>query len=79
MAWSPKIDSANMLATIRARHAREAACPKHRFEGLQSVRFGEKFTCLNCGVQMRLTDIGQYIRGYQAAGGDKDDIWPGWK
>lgn len=28
---------------------------------------------------MQITDIGQYIDGYEAHGGNADDIWPGYR
>lgn len=54
-------------------------CPRHRFAGAQIKTLGEKFRCEACGGQMSLVDIGNYIRGYVAAGGKASDIWPGWK
>ena len=50
-------------------------CARHRFDAVQP---GKRVTCLECGGVMSLSDIGNYIRGYVAAGGAADDIWPGW-
>ena len=53
------------------------ACKRHRFTE-ELVRVGQKIVCQECGAEMRLTDIGQYIRGYIAAGGNASDVWPAW-
>lgn len=54
-------------------------CARHRFDvPFNAVQPGKRFTCLECGGVMNLSDIGTYIRGYVAAGGAADDIWPGW-
>lgn len=52
-------------------------CPRHLFEEAE-VRIGQKLTCKCCAGQMTLTDIGNYIKGYEAAGKDATDIWPAW-
>ena len=54
-------------------------CAKHTFDGVYIKTLGAKYTCRSCGYQARLSDIGPYIRGYVAAGGDANDIWPGWR
>lgn len=54
------------------------ACARHRFAGGGVAKLGDKYTCQACGGAMRLPDVGTYIRGYQAAGGAANDIWPGW-
>lgn len=65
---------------IRARVARERACPKHRFEiGDGPYAMGVKYQCVHCGTQKRLMDIGDYMRGYKAAGGNPKDVCPQWQ
>ena len=54
------------------------ACPKHKFSGGKVVAMGARYTCLNCGGVMDLRSIGQYLKGYAAAGGDINEIWNGW-
>lgn len=63
-AW----DSAK--ATTKAKRA----CPRHRFDVPENRKFGQRFTCHSCGVEMKLTEIGTYIQGYEAHGGNADDI-----
>lgn len=56
-------------------------CPRHYFNADASKKlraFGERVTCVECGGEMRVSDVGLYIQGYAAGGGISDDIWPGW-
>jgi len=70
-----RVDVPTMLAEIRANHAKLDACDTHRFAP-DSCKFGQKMTCLKCGGTMQATDVGHYIRGYEAHGGSANDIWP---
>lgn len=60
---------------VKANSARLQSCARHRFDG--DFQIGKRKVCLVCGGGMSLTDIGNYIRGYEAGGGSADDIWPG--
>jgi len=51
------------------------SCKKHNFTPPKELKLGEIYTCNNCGGKLRLSDIGDYIRGYEAAGGNCNDIW----
>ncbi|WP_448043834.1 hypothetical protein [Bradyrhizobium liaoningense] len=62
---------------VKANSARIRGCKRHRFEA-KPVKLGQKQTCLECGGQISLTDMGNYIAGFVAAGGDANAIWPGW-
>ena len=62
---------------VKANKARLDACPRHRFTPVP-VRLGDRFTCTACGGVVNLADLGNYVKGYRAAGGDPNDIWPGW-
>lgn len=53
-------------------------CPRHKFSG-ERMPPGNKHTCLNCGGEMNGGDVLYYIAGYEAAGGDCNDIYPGWR
>lgn len=72
------IDTKAILAKIRANQAMLDSCPLHRFEPTD-VKLGAKFICLKCGGTMGLTDIGWYIKGYEAGNGSCDDVWPGFR
>lgn len=52
-------------------------CSQHQFAS-GPVQIGQRVQCLKCGGQLRLSDLGQYIQGWQARGGDPNDIFPGW-
>lgn len=73
-------DYKKMLADIRENHRRWRECPRHLYRAWDANkhRLGQKHTCLNCGSSKSLTDIGCYIEGYQAAGGNPNDIMPGY-
>jgi hypothetical protein len=65
---------------IRERVAREQACLKHRYEvGPGPYAMGAKYRCTHCGAEKRMHEIGDYVKGYQAAGGDPKDVCPEWK
>lgn len=65
---------------IKANRKRLNECPKHRFEiGEPPYRLMQKATCLHCHGEMELTTIDEYLRGYRAAGGNPNDIVPGWE
>jgi hypothetical protein len=52
-------------------------CSRHRFVPAE-VKVGAYYTCLNCGGQIGAVDLGFYIDGYKAAGGNVNDVFPGW-
>lgn len=51
-------------------------CPRHLFPAADAGT-AHKATCLACGGTLDLTAIRFYIRGYMAAGGNSEEIWPG--
>lgn len=74
----PRAEVLSIWEQVKANHAKLRNCKRHRFpEG--DVKIGQKMVCLECGGEMDLTRIGEYIRGYQAAGGKADDVWPGYE
>lgn len=72
------IDYKGILAEIRENSRKLAACKRHTFSVSAPLRLGHKMTCVHCGGQMNIVDIGYYIDGYEAAGGDADDVWHGY-
>ena len=72
------IDGKALWSEVQENFRKMRECRRHRFEH-QTVTLGMKINCLNCGGYLRLTDIGQYIAGYKAAGGDAADIWPAYR
>lgn len=69
------IDAKGLWAEVQENSRKVRGCKRHRF-GHETVTLGMKINCENCGGFLRLTDIGQYIAGYEAAGGKAEDIWP---
>lgn len=77
------MDRGALLAKIKANRDRLDACPRHRFEwnvppGGVARMFGGKVRCHNCEGEMPLVELGAYVRGFAAAGGDPNDVLPGW-
>lgn len=56
------------------------ACPGHRFSFPPgtAMTLQTKLTCRRCGGDMGLVPINYYCRGYAAAGGDPNEVYPGW-
>lgn len=72
-------DESPLFSEVKARRVCLDACPRHSFDlGPMPFSIGDKANCLRCGVPMSLTNIGDYIRGYIAAGGDPCDIVKDW-
>lgn len=66
-----------LLKDIRSNHARRDACPRHLFLS-EMLTIGRPMRCEHCGSTMQITDAGFYVKGYVAAGGNPNDVWPGW-
>ena len=68
------------MADIQERNRRSCACPRHFYPHKpEGYRIGEKVKCDLCGIEAGLVNVGDYIRGYMAAGGDPADVMPDWK
>ena len=69
-----------ILKQVRENLAKLRSCKKHKFcreaFGDYKVR---KVTCLNCGGTMDKFAIYKYIEGYEAAGGNANDIVEDWQ
>jgi hypothetical protein len=70
-------DAKKLWAEAGENVARLRACKRHRFDTEKVVPFQRMF-CLECGGELGLRNVGDYIRGYAAAGGNSADIWPEW-
>ena len=77
---------AEAYALAAANRDKLDGCPRHCFpdpipaqgEGVIAM-FGRKMVCSNCGGKVDLVAINYYVRGYEAAGGNGNDIVPGWR
>lgn len=69
-----------LMAEIVERNRRSCACPRHFYpHDPEGYRIGQKVQCAHCGVNASLTEIGSYLRGYMAAGGNPADVMPDWE
>lgn len=51
-------------------------CSRHRFGAVKLVSsVSAAWPCLDCGGEMRISDIRLYAAGYVAGGGKESDIW----
>lgn len=76
-------DPALLLEEIKANQHRLDGCKRHRFPTLPPTneipfRIGLKLDCINCGGSLDALQAYAYARGYAAAGGDPNDVIPGW-
>lgn len=71
-------DPAIMIAEIRENQKHLDGCKRHHFPTFGQVAFGMKLDCSNCGGRMCALQAGAYTRGYAAAGGNPNDVIPGW-
>lgn len=68
-------NSKQILKEIRENRAKLDSCAKHKFDlGEPPFKLASKAVCLNCGGKEALTAIGDYCKGYKAAGGNPNDI-----
>lgn len=81
-----KVDFKAIFEAVRANRDKLDACRRHLFEGAVpgieggvGAMFGRKMECKACGGSMDLIAINHYVRGYEAHGGDGNDILPGWR
>lgn len=75
-----KEESKALLAEIRANQKSLDECPRHFFDlGPPPYRFGLKLTCQNCGGEMDAVKAFVYIQGYEAAGGNPNDVMPSFR
>jgi hypothetical protein len=68
-------DAARIWEQVKANSAKLNGCSAHRFRG-GAPAIGKKMVCFNCKGEIGLPEIGTYIAGYIAAGGDAADVWP---
>jgi hypothetical protein len=70
-----KEDAARIWEQAKSNIAQLKGCSVHRFRG-GAPAIGKKMVCFNCKGEIGLPEIGTYIAGYIAAGGDAADVWP---
>lgn len=71
--------SEELFAEVKANAERLAACKRHRVElGNPPYKFGMTVTCIGCGGNMKAVDLFRYVQGFEAAGGNPNDVVPGY-
>lgn len=73
----PTNEMRSIWEEVNENHRLLGTCSRHRFQG--EHRLGQRMTCLECGGTLTPSDILMYARGYAAAGGKLEDIWPAFK
>lgn len=74
------IEARSMLAKIRDNQDKLFGCKAHAFGDIAPpYEFGAVWKCQNCGGDMKALDAFRYIQGYEAAGGNPNDVLNGWK
>lgn len=73
------MDAKSIWEKVKDNQKKIRSCKRHDFGSVGLVKIGQKLTCKNCGGIMGLTEICDYIRGYQAAGGAATDIIADWQ
>lgn len=78
-----RTESKRLWDEITANNKKLNDCPRHFFTEMLASnlveRMRSKLNCQNCGGQISLLALNQYIRGFEAAGRDGNEIWPGWR
>lgn len=77
------VDFKAIWERVKANHDALENCKRHRFidqrtpDQLRSA-FQGRIICQTCKGELDLLDARTYVLGYMAAGGDPNDVWPGW-
>lgn len=63
------------LGTIQVNQNKLDACKQHKFEWpLGGMVFGQKMHCVNCKGDLNVVNAFHYAMGFQAAGGNPNDV-----
>ncbi len=66
-----------ILAEIRNNSKKLSSCERHKFTG-ERMPPRNTHKCIKCEGEMKGGEVLWYITGYEAAGGDANDIFPNW-
>ena len=80
----PEIPFELLLEEIRANQIRLDTCKRHCFPTWPPIEqtptlIGLKVDCCNCGGRMDALHAYAYTRGFEAAGGNPNEVIPGWR
>ena len=76
----PKEQVSSIWDQVQANLKQLRSCKRHTFL-IPKGRIGlnDDLHCGKCGGTMRHVSVRTYVDGYIAAGGDPEDVWPGWE
>lgn len=67
------------LLAIQENQRKLDCCPRHLFDNWpKGLTIGVRFVCSACNGNLDAINAYQYTLGYKAAGGNPEDIMPGW-
>jgi hypothetical protein len=79
MVGMTQAEANELWVMIKENNRRLNECSRHRFNDPWPVpNLGMQLRCVNCGGEMRLLAISQYIRGFELAGRSGNEIWSCW-
>ncbi len=74
-----KEQCAELLRDVKANRKALDECKQHAFGEIPALFLGVKLHCCNCGGHMMAIEACQYTRGFEAAGGDPNQIITGFR
>lgn len=69
--------NAVILAEIKENRQRLDECPRHYWPTM-TCAIDAVCMCANCGGYMKVLEAAEYLNGYRAAGGNPNDVLPGY-
>lgn len=78
-AHNVKVKKMPNLNDIKANRLKLDECKKHEFAEIPELFIGVKLTCKKCGGKMDALQACQYALGFEAAGGDPNQIIAGFR
>lgn len=70
------VDVTGIFRQVQDNRVKLNGCAAHRVDP-GKYKLGQKMECENCHGTMNGPDFVLYAKGYAAAGGDPNDVWPG--
>lgn len=69
-----RYDSRVLMQMAKDNNAKLDGCVKHHFDVKPPYKLGQKFTCFNCGGEMDALQAFRYCQGFEAAGGNPNEV-----
>lgn len=66
-----------ILAELQDNQNRLDECKRHYWPSMEYT-IGAVCVCANCGGCMKVVEAAEYLNGYRAAGGNPNDVLPGY-